>query len=288
MSETSTVNPDLSEHRNCNAGRLLLVAAALLWGLAGVCVKSVTWGSMSQIAARSVLSFLVLLAFKRSIRLKLTRQNVWGALMMSATGMLYLTAITLTSAGTAIVLQYIAPILVFLYNVMFCHRKARWFDILITAAVFGGIILSFADKMDGQHLLGNILGLLSGFTFAAQIQIMSGAGNDSNDSLMLSCIISFVIALPFMFFDDGLTFSATNIIWVLILGIFQYGLANALFGKGIKHVDAVEGSLILTLEPVFNPIPVALLCGEMMGAKAIAGAVIVILGVLVYSLLHRS
>ena len=284
----SEMNTTLSERRSRNAGRLLLIGAALLWGLAGVCVKSVTWNSMSQIAARSVLSFLVLAAFKRSFAIRFTKKNIWGALMMSATGILYLTAIKLTSAGTAIVLQYIAPILVFLFNVIFHHRKPKWFDILIITAVFGGIVLSFSDQLDAKAMLGNVLGLLSGFTFAAQIQIMSGQDNDSDDSLMLSCIISFVIALPFVFFDGGLAFSASNIIWVLILGIFQYGLANVLFGKGIKRVSAVEGSLILTLEPVFNPIPVALFCGEMMGPRAIIGAVIVILGVLAYSLVHHS
>ncbi|MGN1118159.1 MAG: EamA family transporter, partial [Acutalibacteraceae bacterium] len=62
-------------------------------------------------------------------------------------------------------------------------------------------------------------------------------------------------------------------------------LANVLFSKGIKLVDKVEGSLILTIEPVFNPIPVAIICGEMMGLRAIMGSVIVIVFVALYSVL---
>lgn len=269
------------------AGRLALVAAAVLWGLAGVCVKSIGWGSMSVVTARSLLSFLVLLAFKRSLHLRFTWWNLLGAVMMSATGLLYVQSIKMTTAGTAIVLQYIAPILVFLFAVIFQHRKAKWYEVLLTLAVFGGVVLSFADNLDATHVVGNLLGLASGVTFAGQIIVMNREGTDSQDSLMISCILSFFIALPFAFFDGNLVFDAKNLIWILILGIFQYGLANALFGIGIARTDEVEASLILTIEPVFNPIPVAIFCNEKMGTTALIGSAIVIIAVAAYVVLGR-
>ncbi len=265
-----------------NKGRLLMAASALLWGMAGICVRSITWSPLSQIAVRSILSFAVL-AVMDGVSMKLTKKNILGALCMTATGALYVTAITMTGAGTAIVLQYIAPILVFLYSVFFRHRKPSLPEIAITALVFAGVVLSFADSLDMTHLLGSVLGLLSGFTFAGQIIIMNGEGSDNGDVLRIACVISAVIFFPFLFFDSGLTFTAKNIVWMLVLGLFQYGLANVLFGRGIKHVDSVEGSLILTLEPVFNPIPVWIFLGERMGTKAIIGAAAVILGVAAYA-----
>lgn len=266
-------------------GRLLMVLTAVLWGLAGVCVKSIQWGTMSLVAARSVLSLLMLFAAKRSFRVNFTKWNIFGAVMMSATGMLYVEAIKLTTAGTAIVLQYIAPILVFLFAVIFQHRKVKVSEALITLAVFGGIVLSFADDLDASRILGNILGLCSGFTFAGQIIIMNRPDTDSEDSLLISCMLSLVISAPFMFFDNDLVFDAKNIIWVLILGIFQYGLANVLFGFGIQKIDKVEASLILTVEPIFNPIPVAIFCGEEMGSLALVGFGIVVFFVTLYGLL---
>ena len=88
-----------------------------------------------------------------------------------------------------------------------------------------------------------------------------------------------------MFFDKNLSFDLKNIVWVLILGIFQYGLANILFSRGIKRVDKIEGSLLLTIEPIFNPIPVAVFCGEKMGKLAIAGFAVVVFFVTLYGLL---
>ncbi|MDD6094617.1 MAG: DMT family transporter [Clostridia bacterium] len=273
--------------RGTAAGRILMLATAVLWGLAGVCVKSIGWGTMSVVAARSVISLVMLLIVKRTVKVRITFWNVMGAVMMSATGMLYVQSIKLTTAGTAIVLQYIAPILVLLFAVLFQHRRVKISELLITAAVFGGIVLSFADDLDATHVMGNILGLASGFTFAGQIIIMNRPDTDSEDSLLISCFLSLIISLPFVFFDQNLVFDVKNIVWVLILGVFQYGLANVLFGFGIQKVDKVEASLILTIEPIFNPIPVAIFCGEKMGPLAIIGFAIVIFFVTLFGLLPK-
>lgn len=269
-------------------GRIQIAFAAMLWGLAGVCVKSITWGAMSLMAARSVISLIMLALVKRSVKVRWTKTNLLGAVMMSATGMLYVQSIKMTTAGTAIVLQYVAPILVFLYSVLFKKRKVRFAEVLITLAVFGGCVLSFADSLDPTRLVGNLLGLASGFTFAAQIIVMNSAESDSNDCLFLSNILSFLVCIPFVFTDSTISFDRKNIFWVLILGVFQYGLGNILFGKGIQKIDRVEASLLLTIEPIFNPIPVAIFCGERMGTLALIGSAVVIGFATLYSLLPQQ
>lgn len=271
--------------KELNIGRIQLAFTAVLWGLAGVCVKSIEWGSMSLMAARSIISLIMIFIYKRTLKVRFTKTNLLGALLMSATGILYVEAIKLTTAGTAIVLQYIAPILVFLFSVVFQHRKAKLSELLITLAVFGGCVISFADNLDPTKIAGNLLGLASGITFAGQIIVMNRNDSDSDDCLLISNGISFLFCLPFLFTDSHLVFDAKNIMWVLILGIFQYGLANILFSLGIKKVDKIEASLILTIEPIFNPIPVALLGIEKMGALAVVGSAIVIVFVSLYGLL---
>lgn len=282
MTEQSANTLSKKEH---NIGRFLMAATAILWGLAGVCVKSITWNSFSLMAARSVISLLMLAAVKKSFKAKVTKANLLGAVAMSVTGILYVESIKLTTAGTAIVLQYIAPILVFLYSVIFQKQKAKLSEAIITFAVFGGCVLSFADNLDPTRIAGNVLGLLSGVSFAAQIIIMNNANSNSDDCLYISNIISLFFCFPFVFFDKNLSFDKTNIIWILILGIFQYGLANIVFSRGIKRVDKLEGSLILTIEPIFNPIPVAIFCGEKMGGLAILGFLVVVVFVTLYALL---
>lgn len=271
---------------NKTQGRILILCTALLWGLAGVCVKSITWSSLSIIAVRSIISLIMLFIYNRSFRIRFTKANILGGLAMSITGILYVMAIKLTTAGTAIVLQYIAPILVFLYAILFKGRKARAAEIILTLCVFAGCVLSFAGSLDFTHILGNLIALCSGFTYAAQIIIMNSSSCDSIDCTIISNGICFIVCFPFMFFDD-LVFDHGNIIWLLILAVFQYGLPNILFSKGIKLTDSVEASVLLSVEPVINPILVAVFCGEIMDAPAVIGSAMVIISVALYSILPR-
>ena len=275
-----------SEKKEKTQGRILILCTALLWGLTGVCVKSITWNSMAIIAVRSIISLIMLLCLKRSFRLHFTKTNLLGAAMMSITSILYVLSIKLTTAGTAIVLQYMAPILVFLFAVIFRGRKPRLLEILLTISVFAGCVLSFAGSLDFSHVLGNLLALGSSFTYAGQIIVMNSPGCNTKDTTIISNGMCFLICLPFLF-TGPLSFDVQNIIWLLILAIFQYGLANILFSIGIKKIDSVEASLLLTVEPVFNPIPVAIFCGERMDVLALIGSAIVILSVALYGLLPK-
>ena len=274
-------------------GRLLIVSTALLWGLAGVCVKSIPWNSMSIMASRCGIGTVMLGINKKSFRLRIDRRTLLGAVMMSLMGLLYMMAIKLTTAATAIVLQYVAPILVFLYAVLFQKRRPKAVETLIVLAVFGGCVLSFSDQLDVSHLLGNALGLLSGVALAGQIIVFSDERADAMEGTYLSNVMSFLICLPFMFFDKAMQISPKILFWVIILGVFQYGLANVCYARGCTKIDKIETSLLLTLEPIFNPIPVWIVTGEKMGPRALAGFFIVIVAVTAYGLLpvfekHRA
>lgn len=269
-------------------GRTLIIITALLWGLAGVCVKSITWGPLDIVCIRSVVSLIILLIAKGDLKVKFTRANLLCGALITATGILYVAAIKLTTAGTAIILQYVAPILVFCYEVIFKGRKARTAEIVLTGLIFFGVVLSFADDLDLSHVLGNLLALLSGFTFAGEIIIMGGEESDSVDATVFGNFMAFAVCLPFFIAHiPTLSFDAKNLIWIMILSIFQYGIANLLYAKGCKLIDDVECSLLLTIEPIFNPIPVAIICGERMGRLSLLGAAVVIISITMYTLLPK-
>ncbi len=269
-------------------GRLLITATALLWGLAGVCVKSIPWSPFCIMSARCLLCIVILFIDRRSLKMRVTKKTFIGAVAESLTGILYMSSIKLTTAATAIVLQYTAPVLVFLFTVFVQKKKPRLRELLIVAMVFGGCALSFADRLAPQNVLGNLLGLASGVTFAAQIIIFSDKTADSGSGILLGNILSAAVCFPFFFFDKNLDLSPKTILWVLILGVFQYGLANLCYSHGCRKLDQTETSLLLTLEPIFNPIPVWLVTGEMPGPLALAGFAVVITGVTLYTLTTRQ
>ena len=61
------------------------------------------------------------------------------------------------------------------------------------------------------------------------------------------------------------------------------GGAYILFSLGIRHTPAVSASLITGLEPVLNPLWVALFYGETFTALSAVGAVIVVGSIVLYN-----
>lgn len=49
-------------------------------------------------------------------------------------------------------------------------------------------------------------------------------------------------------------------------------------------MESIEGSLLLMMEPICNPIFVVVILGEKMGTLAFIGSVIVIVGIALYTL----
>ena len=72
--------------------------------------------------------------------------------------------------------------------------------------------------------------------------------------------------------------AATAADWALIvyLGVFQIVVAYLLVSAGLRHLTALEGMLLLLLEPVLNPVWAALVQGEVPGALSLAGGAVIL------------
>ena len=79
-------------------------------------------------------------------------------------------------------------------------------------------------------------------------------------------------------------FSAPVLAAVFVLGAVQVGLAYILFSIGTAYTDPVTAAVINAIEPILNPILVAVFYGETLGKLSLAGAAVVICGVLFYNL----
>lgn len=270
----------------------MILSAALLWSTAGILVKLIPWSSFSIASIRGLICMLVLLALRLIrgrkggyVHVRFTRHNIAAGAAMFVTGALFMAANKLTTAANAIVLQYIAPILILIYTAVVQKRKPTVLEISLTAVVFIGCVLAFCDKLGGSGTLGDILALISGFTFAALIVINRMEKTQPEDGQIIGCGMSFICCLPFMLSDSNLVITWESVGAMLALGLIQYSLANIMFAKGIKRSDPVTASIILTMEPIMNPVWVFLLKGEAPGALALVGFVLVVTAVTLQSLL---
>lgn len=256
----------------------LLVAAAVLWSLAGVLIKCVSLPALAVAGFRSAIALPVLLIFFGRRAVNFSAAQLIGGIAYAATVILFVAATKLTTAGNAILLQYTAPLYVAMLSGWLLHERTRWFDWTAIAAVLCGMSLFFLDQLSAGGLTGNILAVISGFAFASLIIAMRRQKDASPaGSAILGNLLTVLICLPSMVQSPP---GGTDWIGLALLGVFQIGLSYVFYAVAIRNVTAMEAILIPMLEPILNPLWALLCMGERIGPWALLGGVVVILSVL--------
>jgi drug/metabolite transporter (DMT)-like permease len=253
-----------------------LVLCSILWSSAGFLVKLVSWDPFAIAGVRSLIGFLTMLIVIRKPRFTFSFNQVMAGIMYSATMILFITANKMTTSANAVLLQYTEPVfIIILGRWLLTDEKAGVGDWLAIGGVFLGMILFFLDDLSFSGNLGNLLAVCSGVTFALTAIFMrrQKEGRPA-DSFMLAHIITFAVSIPFIF-HAGVP-SVTGMTGLVLLGVFQMGIPSVLYGRGVRGVSAISCALITMIEPVMNPVWVAVFIGELPSARAIAGGCIIL------------
>ena len=258
---------------------ILLLLAALCWSLGGVLIKSIDWPPMAIAGGRSAIAIPLILLCSGRPRFTFSAAQIGGAIGYAGTVILFVFATRMTTAANAIFLQYTAPIYVALIGRWYLKERASPIDWLVIAVALLGIALFFLDRLTIAGWWGNIIALGSGLAFAAvALFLRKEKAGSPIASIVLGNVIVALAGLPFMLVAPSLGGGRW---WrLLLLGTVQLGLPYVFYAAAIKHVTALEATLIPLLEPVLNPLWVMLALGERPGPWAIFGALLVLGAVL--------
>ena len=264
-------------------GTLCVFLASVFFSIGGLCVKLIPWSPLAINGARNLIGacligcFLMVTHYKIRINLPV----MVGAFSMIGVTTLFVVANKLTTAANAIVLQYTAPVFVIIFMALFFHIRPGRRDIITCAIVFFGVCLFFVDGLQKGNTLGNLIAVLSGVCYAGVFMMNTAKEADALSSSFLGQLMAGVLFVPFCFKETD--FTMPTVMTVLVLGLVQVGLAYICLSIGIRRTNAVTASLITGLEPVLNPVWVALVYGERISGLAMIGAVIVVGAILIYN-----
>ena len=264
-------------------GTLYVLLAATLFSFGGLFFKIVPWHALAINSARNMISASIVFAFIRATKhkIRINPTVLIGALCVLGTNNLYSLANKLTTAGNTIILQFTAPIFIIVLNASIFKVRPKKDDIIACVLVLIGIGFFVVDGLAAGNMLGNALALLSGLSYAGVFMLNSTEKSDPLSSVFIGQTVSLFIGLPFLLQVQAPTGSA--IAAVVALGVLQQGLAFVLFTRGLKTTPAITASLITGIEPILNPLWVALFYKEVFTPVAMAGAVIVFVTVLAYN-----
>ena len=265
-------------------GAPFVMLASLFFSIGGLCVKLIPWSPLAINGARNLIGSAVIGIFLllAHYRIKVNLPVMIGAFSMIGVTTLFAIANKLTTAANAIVLQYTAPVFVIIFMALFFRVRPERRDILTCGIVFFGVCLFFVDGIQAGNVLGNLVAVLSGVCYAGVFMMNTAKEADALSSSFLGQLMAGIIFVPFCFRETD--FSVTTMTTVVILGAVQVGLAYIFLSIGIRRTNAVTASLITGLEPIMNPVWVAVFYGEKVSGLSVVGAVIVVGAIIIYNI----
>jgi drug/metabolite transporter (DMT)-like permease len=261
---------------------LYLILAAILLSTSGMVIKAMSWQPLSILSARSIFSGLVFFIYLRRFPFRPTRWQIVAAASYFLTQLLYISALRLTTAATAIFLQFSAPVYILLLGYWLLGEKptrAGWLAMLV---IFSGLGLFFSDSLRLDSLPGALLAALSGiFLGLMTVALRAQKAGDPGESFLLANALSAIFGFYFVWQEP---WTLTNWAAIAYLGVFQVGLSFLMLSIAIRVIPALEANLIGTLEPILVPVWVFLALGEQPGPLALLGALVVLVGVVISAL----
>ena len=212
------------------------------------------------------------------------RNSVISGVFLSGCITCFVVANKLTTAANAIVLQYIAPVFVLIITAVFLKQKLKKMEIGVVAFTFGGIVLFFLGEISFGGMLGNFVAIFSGLCMAICFIVNGTIEIDARmTGILVAHLITAAIGIPLGLATYNTVVTSQDLILILILGVVQLGIPYVLYAMAASRISPLSCSLIGMIEPLLNPIWVAVFYGEIPGLFALIGGVVVIVSVVVYN-----
>ncbi|HFK9387903.1 TPA: DMT family transporter [Streptococcus agalactiae] len=284
-------------------GTMMTLAAGLAWGISGISGQYL----MSHGVHVNLLTSLRLLItgiFLLSLARSKQKEHLVAAwkqpkflkqvLLFSIFGLVlnqyaFLRAIHLTNAGTATVLQYMAPILILSIVCILNRQRPTSFEIIaIAMAILGIYMIATHGKLGSLAITpkGLMWGLGSAITYSIYILLPVKLIHEWGSTIVIGSGM----------FIGGILFSLVTKAWqyplqinvmsiLAYIGIIGIGtiFAYTFFLKGVSIVGAVKGSLLASVEPVSSVFLTVLVLGEIFYPIDLLGMLFIFLAVTLIS-----
>ena len=261
-----------------NQAIIEMLICATLWSTAGILIKLIPWNAFVITGIRSLIAGLTVLVYIRikKYRIIINRRTLVPAAIMACVYFCFVGANKLTTSANAIVLQFTAPLFIVVFSAIFYHKKIKKAELTAVLVTFVGIALFFFDQLKPGYIAGNFTAIAAGIFMAWMYMTMGDTrGEERFSATFLGQMITFVASIPFIIITKPV-FTSSAVLYILLLGVFQLGIGYTLYTKASEYCPPLACCLLGAVEPLLNPVWVAIFDGEVPGVFALIGGVIVI------------
>jgi drug/metabolite transporter (DMT)-like permease len=175
------------------------------------------------------------------------------ALSFAAMNALFVTALAQGTAANAILLQYTAPMWMYLASVFLLGEKADRTSTIALLLGLCGVAVIIVGGWDGGQLATIVIALGSGVTYAGVLICLRALrGLSSRWLTVWNHLLGALVLLP-LIRNEPLPHWQQYIV-LFLFGTLQMGLAYWLVARGLNVVSPQEAGAITLLEPLLNPL----------------------------------
>ena len=286
-------------------GLLFALISAAAFGLSGSLARSLIdlgWSPAAVVAVRIGGAFLVLLVptlvLLRRTRRPTSRQSVrviaYGAAAVAMAQLCYFSAVQYLSVGVALLLEYLAPVLLIGYHWVRSRRRPDN-AVLIGAAIALVGLVFVLDVRNGLTLnpIGMLWGLGAALGLAAYFLLSEDGGDDPVHPLLLTtggtgvgALVILAVAatgfLPLTASAGTTTLAGTDVAWwlpVLLLVTVSAVLAYLTGIIGVRRLGSSVASFVSLSEVIFAVVFAAILLAQRPNGFQLVGGLAILAGI---------
>jgi len=271
-------------------GILFCGLATVCWSLSGAFVRSVpavdpwTINAYRGLSTAVCLLIYMLLRYRGAALSYILPREPMGFVVAAgffATGStLYILALSMASVASVSVLGATSPIFAALLAWLMVGERTSPLVLCATVMVMAGVYLiaSAEEAVMQSGLLGTIVGVLVGFTFAGQTvslrryRHMEMTPAIMYGGLLVTLFVLLIRGLPILSLHDYAV--------ITVMGLVQLAVPLVLYIEGAKYVPSVQAILISLGDVVLNPLWAWLTHGEAVRPGVFLGGAIIVLAIL--------
>lgn len=269
---------------------IFFIASMVIFGTNGLIVANISLGSAEIVLMRTFLGSLFLLAIvlvKRSfsfadLKADLVPATIGGA-ALGLNWVLLFSAYRSAGVGLSTLTYYCGPIIVLALSPVLFKEKLTWNKLLAIAAVAVGMFCITGDIEPGSDVqTGLLFGGGAALLYAAlivankRVKWLSGL-----NCAMYELIVAFFVVLIYLIASNAklpVIPAAEDIVWVLVIGLVNTGLAYYLYFSSLQKLPGQTVALICYIDPLTALLVSGAFLGEKLLAVQIAGAVLILGG----------
>ncbi len=197
----------------------------------------------------------------------------------------FVIATTMTQAANAIILQYTAPLWVFLLSALLLKERPGRVEGLVLLVTMAGVGVIFTGRA-ASGTAGLVVALGAGLGYGSLIVVLRGlrAVNPTAVTWM-NCLGSGLLLAAAVALWDSFALTSAQFGLVVLLSVVQFAIPYVMFSWALQHVEAHRASLIVLLEVVLNPVLTFLVVGERVPRATLLGGPLILAGVIGWMLL---